>query len=124
MMMLEDDFTYVLRKALTGHALTPAEAAAQAGLPAKDVHSFLRGTFSATSARKLAGVLRLNAEAFARHAAYVPQPLVLSGIVRLDLPFGGERVNAWLVRASGACILFDGGYDPRDLLQTIESLGV
>ena len=30
--MLEDDFTYVLRKALGGHDLTTADAAAQAGV--------------------------------------------------------------------------------------------
>ena len=38
--MLEDDFTYVLRKALKGHDLAPAEAAARAGLSEKDVLAF------------------------------------------------------------------------------------
>lgn len=124
-MVLEDDFTYVLRKALTGHALMPAEAAAQAGLPADDVHAFLQGTFRAETARKLAAVLGLNAEAFARHAGYLPRPQDLRGIARLDLPFGGERVNAWLVRATtGTSILFDCGYEPRDLIRAMESLGV
>ena len=122
--VLEDDFTYVLRKALTGHALTPEMAAAQAQVPVHDVYAFLHGTFREETARKLAGVLGLNAEAFARHAGYLPQPQVSPGIVRLDLPFGGEQVNAWLVRTQDSGILFDAGYEPRDLTRAMESLGL
>ena len=119
--MLEDDFTYVLRKSLMGHALAPAEAAARAGIPETQVLSFLRGTFSAETARKLAPVLGLNAEAFAGHAFYQPRPLALSGIERLDLPFGGEQVNAWLVRSGGSIVLFDAGFESRDLLRALDS---
>jgi hypothetical protein len=56
--MLEDDFTYVLRKSLMGHGIAPAQAAQRAGVPENDVLAFLRGTFSAETARKLAPVLR------------------------------------------------------------------
>ncbi len=112
--MLEDDFTYVLRKALMGHGLAPADAAAKAGLTEHEVLAFLRGTFSTETARKLAGPLGLNAEAFAGHAIYEPRPLVCSGIERLDLPFGEERVNAWLVRDGGSAVLFDTGNGVND----------
>jgi hydroxyacylglutathione hydrolase len=122
MSALEDDFTYVLRKALTGHGLEPAEAATRAGLTENEVHHFLQGTFSAVTARQLAAALGLNAEAYARHATYQPQPLALPGIERLDLPFGDEQVNAWLVSAGGACALFDAGHKPQDLLGAIDSL--
>ena len=122
MTALEDDFTYVLRKALTGHALTPAEAAARAGLHEHDALSFLAGTFYPTTARALATVLDLNPDAFARHADYLPQPPDLAGIDRLDLPMGAsEQVNAWLVRDGDTCVLFDAGYEPRDLLDAIGS---
>jgi glyoxylase-like metal-dependent hydrolase (beta-lactamase superfamily II) len=121
MTLLEDDFTYVLRKALLGHNLAPAEAAARAGLPENHLQVFLRGTFSAATARSLAPVLGLNAEAFARHADYQPQPLALPGIVRLNLPFGSEQVNAWLVSGGGACGLFDAGFNPIDLTEAIAS---
>lgn len=70
--MLEDDFTYVLRKALARAGLAPSEAAARAGLPETQVMSFLRGIFHEEAARKLAAVLGLNAEAFSRHADYQP----------------------------------------------------
>lgn len=109
--MLEDDFTYVLRKALKGHELAPAEAAARAGLPEKDVLAFSRGQFSADVARKLASVLGLKSDAFAVHDHYHPAPLKVPEIRQLDLPFDGERVNAWLVSAGGTTLLFDAGYD-------------
>lgn len=119
--MLEDDFTYVLRKALMGNALAPAEAARLAGIPESNVLAFLRGTFSAGTSRMLAPVLGLNAEAFAGHATYQPKPLAIPEIVRLDLPFGGEQVNAWLVSGGDSIVLFDAGYETADLIRAIES---
>ncbi len=118
--MLEDDFTYVLRKALMGHELAPAQAAALAGLPENDVLAFLRGTFSAASARKLASALGLNPDAFAAHSTYLPRSLTLPGIKRLDLPFDGERVNAWLIRDGDVSILFDAGYETGDLVRALD----
>ena len=118
--MLEDDFTYVLRKALTGRQLSPEEAAARAGLSEGEVMSMIEGSFDSHVARKLAGVLGLKADAFAGHDRYGPAPLSLAGVVRLDLPFGGERVNAWLVRKGEMVLLFDAGYESRDLLDAMD----
>lgn len=109
--MLEDDFTYVIRKAFKGLALAPGEAAVRAGLAEKDVLAFSRGDFSPDIARKLAPVLGLNPGALADHNHYHPQPITLTEINRLDLPFGGERVNAWLIKTDGATLLFDTGYE-------------
>jgi glyoxylase-like metal-dependent hydrolase (beta-lactamase superfamily II) len=117
--MLEDDFTYVFRKALTGHDLTLADAAKRAGLRESAVLDFQNGSFSAETARKLAAVLGLNPEAFARHAAYLPETLDLQGVERIDLPFGEERVNAWLVRAGDTIVLFDAGFKTADLTKEI-----
>ena len=120
---LEDDFTYVLRKALIGHAMTIAQAAARAGVPDDAVRSFLAGTFSPTTARQLAAVLGLNAEAYARHADYLPDPADTHGITRLNLPMGDGQVNAWLVRVGETRVLFDAGCEPRDLLDSLASHG-
>jgi glyoxylase-like metal-dependent hydrolase (beta-lactamase superfamily II) len=117
--MLEDDFTYVFRKALMGHGLTLADAAERAGLQESAVIDFQKGSFSAGTARKLAAVLGLKPEAFAYHAAYQPEPLDMQSIERIDLPFGEERVNAWLVRAGGAIILFDAGFKTADLTKML-----
>ena len=119
--MLEDDFTYVLRKALRGHDLSPDEAAARAGLPANQVLALLRGTFDPETARKLAPVLGLNAGAFAAHAGYLPRADVVPGIKRLDLPFGEERVNAWLVGEGDSRVLFDAGYGHADVVHAVRT---
>lgn len=121
--MLEDDFTYVIRKAFKGLALAPGEAALRAGLAEKDVLAFSRGKFSADIARRLAPVLGLNPEALANHDHYQPQPLALSNIHRLDLPFNGERVNAWLVWTGGSAVLFDTGYDGQSCTLALEAIG-
>lgn len=114
-MMLEDDFTYVLKKALAGCGLTPDEAAELAGLPEISVLAFLRGSFSADSARRLARVLGLAPEAFARHPDYLPEPLAIPGIARIKLPFGPDHVNAWLIEGAETIILFDAGMDAPKL---------
>lgn len=119
--MLEDDFTYVLRKALMGHSLAPADVARLAGLPETNVLALLRGTFSAETARGIAPVLGLNPAAFAGHAIYQPRPLDVPGIERLDLPFGREQVNAWLVRGGDSIVLFDAGYETADLIRALET---
>ena len=121
--MLEDDFTYVLRKSLLGHSLSPAAAAQRAGIPEPEVLAFLRGSFSAETARSLAPVLGLNARAFAGHAVYQPAAMAVEGIERLDLPFGRDRVNAWLVMAGDSLVLFDAGCEAEDLLRELETRG-
>ena len=120
--MLEDDFTYVFRKSLTGCGLSATAAAKRAEIQECDALSLLHGTFSAETARKLAPVLGLNADAFARHAFYEPEPMAVPGIDRLDLPFGGERVNAWIIRSGGSILLFDAGYLAMDLLDSLNAV--
>jgi hydroxyacylglutathione hydrolase len=121
--MLEDDFTYVLRKALKGNALAPAEAAQRADLPPTTVLAFSRGKFDEEIARRLAPVLGLKADAMANHDRYHPAPLALPGVHRLDLPFHDERVNAWLVRGEGTAVLFDTGFEPRTCHAALRDLG-
>ena len=109
--MLEDDFTYVIRKAFRGLNMAPAIAAKKADLSENDVLSFSRGHFSKETALRLAPVLGLNATALGAHPGYLPRPLALESIQRLDLPFDGERVNAWSISQANVTLLFDTGYD-------------
>ncbi len=122
--MLEDDFTYVIRKAFKGLALAPGEAALRAGLAESEVMSFSRGKFSAETARLLAPVLGLNPGALASHKTYQPMPLALDDIHRLDLPFHQEQVNAWLIEIGQTRILFDSGYQPGSCTAVLRTLGV
>jgi hydroxyacylglutathione hydrolase len=120
--MLEDNFTWVLRKALKGLNLAPSEAASLAGLSETAVLAFSRGDFSADTARRLAPALGLNPEALANHDLYLPKPLALPSIHRIDLPFGEERVNAWLVWTGDTAILFDTGYAPTSCTVALDAL--
>ena len=89
--MLEDDYTYVIRKAFKGLALAPGEAALRAGLPENEVLAFSRGRFLADTARRLAPVLGLNPVALANHFDYLPEQLAIPQIHRIDLSFDQER---------------------------------
>jgi hydroxyacylglutathione hydrolase len=120
---LEDDHTYVIRKALKGLALTTGEAGSRAGLSEHDVLAFASGNFSETTARRLARALHLNADALARHPGYHPRPLALPTVHRLDLPFGHERVNAWLIWEHDTAILFDTGHTPGTCAVAIDAIG-
>ncbi|MES2995811.1 MAG: MBL fold metallo-hydrolase [Verrucomicrobiota bacterium] len=117
--MLEDDFTYVVKKALVGNGLSPGEAADRAAIPETALTSFLRGKFCAQTARKIAPVLGLDAGALATHPGYEPQPLSHPGIKRLDLPFGSDRVNAWLLQQGETSLLFDLGHGPDDVFEML-----
>lgn len=121
---LEDDFTWVIRKALRGHDLAPAAAARRAGLPENEVLAFTRGTFSQTVARALAVALDLDPDALANHPNYLPEPHGTAAIRRLDLPFGGERVNAWVVRKGREILLFDTGNDRNSCREALEKIGI
>jgi glyoxylase-like metal-dependent hydrolase (beta-lactamase superfamily II) len=118
--MLEDDFTYVLKKALLGNGLAPAQAAERAGIAEADVLSVLRGAFSRDTASRLAPVLGLNAAAFAAHAEYDPAAVESAFFERIELPFEGEHVNAWLIRHGGVLVLIDAGYRSQDLLDALQ----
>lgn len=118
--MLEDDFSYVLRKALMGNGMAPTEAARAAGLAEEDVLGLLRGRFSREVALKLAPVLGLNPEAYAALPEYLPAPLDFPWLDRIVLPFGQDHVNAWLIRHGRAALLFDAGHSAADLIKALE----
>lgn len=120
--MLEDDFTYVIRKSLRGLELSPMEAAMGAGLTNSDVMELLKGNWDESSARALAPVLELDSEALASHPQYEPTPWKHPAIHRLNLPFGDEQVNAWLVDCGDGKLLIDTGCDPGSLRQAVEEI--
>ncbi len=111
MTTLEDDFSYVLRKAMKGCGLSPGEVAGRAGVAEGDVQLLLLGTFSAATARAVAPALGLDPEALARHPQYPAEPALAPEVTRIVIPFGDLGVNVWLVRAPGAALIFDSGTD-------------
>lgn len=120
--MLEDDFTYVIRKALKGLALPPGEAALRAGLVPTEVMTLIHGKFSETASRKLAPAIGLGAEALANHPRYEPKPQVLHTVKRLDIPFEDGQVNAWLIREDDVTILFDTGFSSDSCAKALDAV--
>lgn len=120
---MEDDFTYVIRKALRGLNLAPGDAAARAGVAESEVMGLIRGTFSKDAARRLAPVLSLKPEALAGLPEYEPKAIDLPSLDRLDMAFGDGQVNAWLIRYDGCSILFDTGVSNQSISLTLNAFG-
>lgn len=123
-MMLEDDFTDVLRKAMTGHGFGVAALAQRAGLAEEQVESLLGGRFSESELRRLAAVLGIDGVALAGLPAYVPRALDTVGVRRLDLPFGAGRVNAWWIESGETALVFDTGHEAEDLDRALDAAGL
>lgn len=112
---LEDDFTWVLRKALKSRNLAPTEAAEHAGLPPAEVLALSRGRFSAATARRVAPALGLDPGAFATLPDYHPQIDLPAGLARLAIPYDDGFVNAWLMHHDATMVLIDTGPAPAAL---------
>lgn len=120
-MELEDDFTDVVRKAMTGHGLGVADVAQRSGLAEAEVEALLGGGFAEGTLRRVAEVLGLDAAALAGLPGYRPAPLHVEGVRRLCLPFGLGGVNAWWVATGETALLFDTGCDAADVASALES---
>lgn len=119
--MLEDNFMYVIRKALRGLELAPNEAAERAGLDGAAVQGLLAGRWDEPAARLLAPAIGLDVAALAAHPDYEPPNCDHPAIQRLDLPFGeDEQVNAWLLGTGQGKLLIDAGCDDASLMATLE----
>ena len=123
--MLYDTTADVIRKALRGLGLAPSEAASLAGMPERDVIAASRGEVSADILTRLAPALGLHPGALAALPSYVPPPCPLPEVIRLELPFDDETVNAWLVDAKkGNLVLFDTGDGTNDVREALNARGI
>ena len=123
--MLYDTTADVIRKALRGLDLAPSSAARRAGLDEREVLAASRGPATADTLAKLAPALSLGPGALAALPGYAPPCPDLPEITRIELPFDGETVNAWLLDAGeGLHLLFDTGDGPDDARRALEQLGV
>lgn len=123
-MTLEDDFTDVVRKAMTGLGLGVAGVARIGGMSEDEVESVLGGRFVESDLRRLAAVLGLDPVALVGLPLYRPAPLRVEGIHRLCLPFGSGGVNAWWVESGGTSLLFDTGCEDADAAVALEAAGL
>lgn len=123
-MSLEDDFTDVIAKAMRGlgsdvHALSEAS-----GITAAEIECLLGGGMDEAAARAICPVLGLDAAALVALPGYLPQPVTIPGVRRIELPFGTWIVNAWEVEHDGVRLLFDAGTGERDILGKVSPQGL
>ena len=117
---LEDTVAEIVGKAMRGLQLNESEVAAAAGVTPSAVASLRAGSFHEASARAIAPVLHLGAEALVAlgHQAWYPQPVALPGLVCFTTPYRDMTVNSYLVfdPSSGEALAVDTGADCRAML--------
>jgi glyoxylase-like metal-dependent hydrolase (beta-lactamase superfamily II) len=119
---LEDNLEDILGKAQRGLRLNDAELAGRAGLTPAQLRNAKAGQFDETVVRKLAGALRLGADALVAigNNAWRPaDPGHVEGFAGFTTPFGGMTVNAYLVwdPSSRQAAAFDTGADCEPMLK-------
>ncbi|KAB2639103.1 MAG: MBL fold metallo-hydrolase [Verrucomicrobia bacterium] len=117
---LEDSVADIIGKAMHGLQLSECEVASAAGVTPAAVASLRAGHFDEASARAIAPVLQLGAEALAAlgHQTWYPQPVALTGLVCFTTPYQDMTVNNYLVfdPSSGEALAVDTGADCRSML--------
>ena len=117
--MLEDDYAYVIHKALIGADLAEEKLVEQLGLTDSAWQSFLAGDFDVELAQKVAEILKLKPDAFTAYPIYHPKPVEVEGVTRIELPFKDWGVNAWWIEKDDTAIVFDTGTGPNDLVEAM-----
>jgi hydroxyacylglutathione hydrolase len=121
---LEDKFADIVGKAMRGLKLSAAAVAARAGLSESAVSALGDGSFDAASARAVAPVLGLGAEALvaAGLETWKPHPVSVSGLACFNTVFEDMTVNSYLAydKSSAAAVAFDTGADCSAMLAFIE----
>ena len=120
---LEDFFNDIVGKAMRGLKLADSEVAARAGVTAQAVQSLREGAWDETTARAVAPVLGLGAEALAEtgNRGWQPEPVALDGLAQFNTPFEDMTVNSYLAwdSASREAVAFDTGADCTEMLAFI-----
>ena len=117
---LEDFFNDIVAKTMRGLQLSDRDVAARAGLDAAAVQSLREGTWNAATARQVAPVLGLGADALVGlgEKTYHPAPVALDGLAQFNTPFEDMTVNSYLAwnPAGSVAVAFDTGADCTPML--------
>ena len=117
---LEDTYADIVGKAMRGLKLSDADVAAKAGVTGDAVASLKGGDFDEKTARAVAPVLGLGADALVAmgRKTWRPQPATVVGLACFNTPYEDMTVNSYLVfdRASGEAVAFDTGADASGML--------
>ncbi|MFM2171767.1 MAG: hypothetical protein RI957_1996 [Verrucomicrobiota bacterium] len=121
---LEDDLSYVWRKAMRGNQLDAAQLAQRCAVDPSAIDALIYQQADPSLTSKAAEVLGLQADAILGHGSYQPVVPHLQGINRLQLPFEQDTVNAWLVRDEDQTLLFDTGFDRDSARVLLQNTGI
>lgn len=126
---LEDNVEDIVGKVLRGRKLDPAEVARQAGVELPRLKALLAGEFDEATARAVAPVLGLGADALValgRRAWYPQDPGEIDGLACFNTPYGDMFVNAFLVwdPATKEAAAFDTGSDCAPALAVAREQGL
>ena len=118
---LEDTAADIVGKAMRGLKLNDADVAAKARVTAEAVASFRDGAYDERTARAVAPVLNVNADALSAlcNKAWRPQPVEVAGLASFNTPYEDMTVNSYIAcdRASGEAVAFDTGADCSGMLE-------
>jgi hydroxyacylglutathione hydrolase len=128
---LEDNFTDVIGKAQRGLQISDSELAQRAGLAQTRIRELREGKIENEALKKIAPVLRLDANALVELAASKWQPDKLGnfdGLAQFTTDYSGMTVNSYLAwdLESKHAAAFDTGADCREILRlaTRENLSI
>ena len=120
---LEDTAADIVGKAMRGLKLNDADVAAKAGVTAEAVASLREGACDERTARAVAPVLNVNADALSAmgRKAWRPQAVEVAGLACFNTPYEDMTVNSYVAfdRASGEAVAFDTGADCSGMLELL-----
>lgn len=118
---MEDNFADVVSKAQRGLGLSDAEVVARAGVSREALSRVKAEGYDAAALRKIAPVLGLDARSLAALPDYRPAAVEVPGLACFNTPYGGMRVNAYLVwdAEGGSASAFDTGTDTTAMLELL-----
>jgi hydroxyacylglutathione hydrolase len=121
---LEDTHADIVGKAIRGLKLTDADVAAKAGVSAEALESLKGGAFDEKTARAVAPVLGLGADALVSMGkkAWTPEPADVAGLACFNTPFEDMTVNSYIVfdHETGEAVAFDTGADCNGMLEFLD----
>jgi hydroxyacylglutathione hydrolase len=122
MSLLEDEISDVLGKVMRGLERTADEVSREAGVSLRVLQHLLEGGRDEPALHQVAKVLGLDAESLIRLPVYLPDVDEVAGVRRLSLPYRSWKVNTWLLEMDGVRLLFDTGWNPNDIIESLDGV--
>ena len=122
---LEDFHEDILAKAMRGLSIGKGELTERLGIEKSRIEEVLDGSMDEETIKGMAEVLELDGQKLLLSARkeWQPTPKNMTDLKQFNLPFGGMRVNAYVVwsKESNKAWMFDTGSETKPMLDFLES---